>query len=296
MYKYGLALIAALGTSAPAWAGGGISFGCVGGHVSFSCYGGTVAHGCYGGDWQPVAHGCYGGGWQPVGHGGGWRSVGYGCNGGGWRSVGYGCAGSACVGSGWRPVGHGCVGAGFGSYAVSDRPVMPGERAGPAPRAMPEQLRAAPKPNGSETPRYGDGSYYEEERRPNRRQDKPAAAEEPQRNRPTTNGSRPPANGPAPENVGPPEEEARGPAAATILVALPEDAKLSVNNKATQSNSAVRKFVTTPLEPGKDFHYTLKANFARDGQTFTASKRVAVRAGEEKQVTLEFTTAGLAQE
>jgi len=85
-----------------------------------------------------------------------------------------------------------------------------------------------------------------------------------------------------------PEEEAKGPAPAKIVVRLPADARLLVNQRPTQGNSSSRTLVSPPLEPGKDFHYTLKAELAHEGRTFTATKRIAVRAGEEKHVTLEL--------
>jgi uncharacterized protein (TIGR03000 family) len=98
------------------------------------------------------------------------------------------------------------------------------------------------------------------------------------------------------ENLGPPEGEARGPAAAKVVVHLPAGAKLTVNKKACQATSATRTFVSPPLEPGKDYYYTLKAELVRDGQTLTSTQRIAVRAGEEKQVLLEFPTARVAQQ
>jgi len=90
------------------------------------------------------------------------------------------------------------------------------------------------------------------------------------------------------EQIGVPEEEAKGPAPAKIVVRLPAEARLLVNQKPTQGNSGSRTLVSPPLEPGKDFHYTLKAELVHDGRTFTATKRVAVHAGEEKHVTLEL--------
>jgi uncharacterized protein (TIGR03000 family) len=83
-----------------------------------------------------------------------------------------------------------------------------------------------------------------------------------------------------------------GKAPATIVVNLPAGARLKVNNvMAGQTSSASRKLVSPPLERGKDFHYTLKAEMVRDGRTLTASKRIAVRAGQVKKVALEFTAA-----
>jgi uncharacterized protein (TIGR03000 family) len=91
------------------------------------------------------------------------------------------------------------------------------------------------------------------------------------------------------EKIGLPEEMG-GKAPATIHVRLPAGARLSVNNvRAGQSSSTSRKLVSPPLERGKDFHYTLKAELLHNGRTLTASKRITVRAGEVKKVALDLT-------
>jgi len=102
--------------------------------------------------------------------------------------------------------------------------------------------------------------------------------------------------GPEREKVAPPkgdtekkkEEEARMPAPATILVSLPAEAKLTVDGAATQSTSSTREFASPALEPGRDYYYTLKADIVRDGKPASTSRRVAVRAGQQTRVRLEF--------
>lgn len=71
---------------------------------------------------------------------------------------------------------------------------------------------------------------------------------------------------------------------ATIIVHLPADATLIVDGKPTQATSAVRRFVTPPLEPDQGYHYQFKVERQRDGQTTTTTRRVDVRAGETRQV------------
>jgi uncharacterized protein (TIGR03000 family) len=73
---------------------------------------------------------------------------------------------------------------------------------------------------------------------------------------------------------------------ATVLVYLAADATLTFDDEPTTSTSAVRRFVTPPLEPGKTFSYVLKAQTTRDGQTVTTQRKVQVRAGEETTVSL----------
>lgn len=76
---------------------------------------------------------------------------------------------------------------------------------------------------------------------------------------------------------------------ATIVVHMPADAKLTVDGKATRATSAVRRFVTPPLESGQGYHYIFKAEIDRDGEPITVTKRVDVRAGANEEVTLQFT-------
>ncbi len=46
-------------------------------------------------------------------------------------------------------------------------------------------------------------------------------------------------------------------------------------------------FVSPALEAGREFHYTVTAQFVQDGKPVTVSKEVAVRAGDETRVTLD---------
>ena len=49
--------------------------------------------------------------------------------------------------------------------------------------------------------------------------------------------------------------------------------------------------VEPPLQPGRSYRYTLKAEIVRDGQTLTTTRDVNVRAGQETDVNLEFQPA-----
>lgn len=92
-----------------------------------------------------------------------------------------------------------------------------------------------------------------------------------------------------PEKVKKPaeEKETMAPASATIIVSLPAEAKLSVDGVVTTSASVQRVFVSPALERGKDYSYTLKADFVSGGKTVSVSKKVTVRAGEETRVSFE---------
>ena len=77
------------------------------------------------------------------------------------------------------------------------------------------------------------------------------------------------------------------PLPATIVVHLPADARLAIDGHPTRSTSATRSFITPALERGRLFHYTLKVDFVRGGETVTLKKVVAVRAGRETVVALD---------
>jgi uncharacterized protein (TIGR03000 family) len=75
-------------------------------------------------------------------------------------------------------------------------------------------------------------------------------------------------------------------APATLVVELPQDATLTVDNTPTTSTAAVRQFVTPSLAPNLDYTYTLKAQINRTGQTMQATAKVTVRAGQETRVSI----------
>jgi uncharacterized protein (TIGR03000 family) len=77
---------------------------------------------------------------------------------------------------------------------------------------------------------------------------------------------------------------------ATIIVHLPEAANLTIDGQATQSRSNRRVFQSPPLEAGKTYTYTLRAELNRDGHFVQEKKTVDVRAGQASEVTFNFGT------
>jgi uncharacterized protein (TIGR03000 family) len=76
----------------------------------------------------------------------------------------------------------------------------------------------------------------------------------------------------------------KGETVGRVTVRLPEDARLFVDGVSCPLTSATRSFETPPLEPGKKYEYTLKAEVMRDGEPYSDSKRVVVQAGKEATV------------
>lgn len=70
---------------------------------------------------------------------------------------------------------------------------------------------------------------------------------------------------------------------ATLIVSLPSDAKLMIDDYRTTSTSAERVFNTPALKVGQEYHYTLKVEV--NGRTVT--REVAVRGGETTRVNLD---------
>jgi uncharacterized protein (TIGR03000 family) len=77
---------------------------------------------------------------------------------------------------------------------------------------------------------------------------------------------------------------------AQLIVELPEDARLYVDDHAMRSTSARRTFRTPALTSGQSYYYILKAEVARNGQTYAQSQRIVLRAGD--RVTARFPDLG----
>lgn len=73
---------------------------------------------------------------------------------------------------------------------------------------------------------------------------------------------------------------------ATIIVHVPNDAKLMIDGHQTTSVSSTRRLYSPPLQPGKSYHYNLEAMVTRDGKPIKVEKRVDVRAGVTREVTI----------
>jgi uncharacterized protein (TIGR03000 family) len=97
----------------------------------------------------------------------------------------------------------------------------------------------------------------------------------------------PPGAGPArsapAEQVAPPKpgsETRANDAPAKVVVDLPEDAKLYVDDQLMKSKAAVRSFVTPKLEAGETYFYVLRAETTRGSRV----RQVLVHAGDDLHV------------
>jgi uncharacterized protein (TIGR03000 family) len=83
-------------------------------------------------------------------------------------------------------------------------------------------------------------------------------------------------------------------APAYIVVTLPANAQLRIDDQATSSTSATRTFVTPQLEPGYIYTYTFKADIIRDGKVETVTKKVSLTAGQALTVNLSVPAEAVA--
>lgn len=73
---------------------------------------------------------------------------------------------------------------------------------------------------------------------------------------------------------------------ARLVVKLPAEAKLTLDDHVTKSTSDRRVFVTPPLTPGVAYQYTLRAEVMQDGELKSVVRKVTVQAGQDTEVEL----------
>jgi uncharacterized protein (TIGR03000 family) len=84
-----------------------------------------------------------------------------------------------------------------------------------------------------------------------------------------------------------------GPTArASVVVRLPADAKLFADGRALHLTGAERKFVSPELPTNQEFVYRFKAEYDRDGETLSVTRKVTVRGGTTVMVEFADLTAG----
>jgi uncharacterized protein (TIGR03000 family) len=198
--------------------------------------------GCYGGCYG--YSGCYGG---CYGCWGGW----HGCHGGCWGS-GYGACYGTCYG-GWGYGVYGCVGSwGYGSWG-SAYACYGSWAHGPGYYGSNYETMTP----GGVAPSYVPGTPMP----------------------PATGGSTAPG-----EQLPKPQADKSGtslaPNRARLIVELPADAKLYIDERPMKTTSGRRTFHTPALQSGQTYYYMLRAEVVRDGKPVSEERRVILRPGE----------------
>jgi len=103
-----------------------------------------------------------------------------------------------------------------------------------------------------------------------------------------------PSTAPAPAPAAGPRTGAIKAEKATVVVEVPADAKLFVDDKVTKTEGTTRSFSTPELTAGQEYYYVVRAEVARDGKPVSETKRVTVKAGEVAKTS--FTSLGKTEE
>lgn len=85
---------------------------------------------------------------------------------------------------------------------------------------------------------------------------------------------------PAAKPNDPPKAAEKAPGAAKLILDIPAQAKLYVDDLPMTGTDTTRFFRTPELIPGQTYYYNVRVEATRDGQPTTESRRVLVRAGE----------------
>ncbi len=85
---------------------------------------------------------------------------------------------------------------------------------------------------------------------------------------------------PMAEPIGAPKQGSRATTPAKLVVELPENAKLYVDDQLMKVSSPSKTFNTPALQPGQTYYYILRAEVVRDGKTLQETQRILVQAGQ----------------
>lgn len=77
----------------------------------------------------------------------------------------------------------------------------------------------------------------------------------------------------------------------TLIVHVPDDTKLYLAGREMQATGSVREFTTTKLPAGSEWaSYSIRAVLVRDGQQQVREQTVSLKAGESREVSINFET------
>ena len=67
---------------------------------------------------------------------------------------------------------------------------------------------------------------------------------------------------------------------ARLIVNMPDQARLYVDDMPIQAASPMHSFQTPELEKGREYYYEVRAEVMRDGKPVSETRRVTVKAGD----------------
>jgi uncharacterized protein (TIGR03000 family) len=78
-------------------------------------------------------------------------------------------------------------------------------------------------------------------------------------------------------------------ASTQIHIQVPAQAKLWFNNQPTTQTGAVREFITSPLIPGQEYSYTVRATWQEGNRDIERERVVSFTAGDQVNVDFAMT-------
>lgn len=102
----------------------------------------------------------------------------------------------------------------------------------------------------------------------------------------TMGGTAAPGTGSGDEELGKPKTNPKSnkqtmvPARAKLLIDVPANAKLFIDDTFVKAPAGVQTFDTPALEPGKDYYYVVRIEILHDDQPLAETRRIIVRAGQ----------------
>jgi uncharacterized protein (TIGR03000 family) len=78
-----------------------------------------------------------------------------------------------------------------------------------------------------------------------------------------------------------------------IIVSLPADAKLFLDNMPSNVGTNLRTFISPELEPGKSYYYNLRVEVERYNKIFTDTQKVFFQPGREVHVSFDHIDAAI---
>lgn len=92
------------------------------------------------------------------------------------------------------------------------------------------------------------------------------------------------------------EEVAEQPVSTSLTLHVPADAKVFLSGNETKSFGETRRFSTTKLVAGGEWQdYVVRVELSRDGQTLTKEETISLKAGDARELTVEFDAPQVAQ-
>jgi uncharacterized protein (TIGR03000 family) len=80
------------------------------------------------------------------------------------------------------------------------------------------------------------------------------------------------------------EEGTAAPNRARLIVEVPADSKLFIDDKPMKTTSEKRSFSTPTLVEGESYYYEVRVEAMRDGKPVSETKKVTIKAGEVAKV------------